>query len=81
MSYKYRAGSCTQWSPNTNWLPSTFSVQDIVTEYIVLEGDWVGEGEGDWGCGHCVCVCHRSNPVVDLPDMYMLNEEPTLESR
>ena len=28
----------------------------------------------------CVCVTDGS-PVVDLPDMYMLNEEPTMESR
>ena len=31
--------------------------------------------------GVVLYVFHRHNPVLDLPDMYMLNEEPTLESR
>ena len=34
------------WSPYTNWLPSSLTVQEIITQYIVLDGDWVGEREG-----------------------------------
>ena len=60
------AGSCDQWSPNTNWLPSTFSVQEIVTEYIILDGDWVGEGEGDWG-GVTVCVSQTQSSCSRPP--------------
>ena len=77
-----RAGSCDQWSaPNSNRLPSTLSVQKIVTEYIVLDGDWVGIRERVIEGVMITVWCHRRSPVPDLPDMYMLNEEPKLESR
>ena len=42
------------WSPYTNWLPSSLTVQEIITQYIILDGDWVGEEEGVGVL--CVCV-------------------------
>ena len=46
-----------------------------------LHWEWVGIRERVIEGVMITVWCHRRSPVPDLPDMYMLNEEPKLESR